>query len=165
MDFIFAAFFTLLLSSVMLLHIFTLPANWVMLGLLAVWKFLFPASFDWSFVLLLGGIAAIGEGIEFAGQFFGAKKYGATGKGNLGGVIGAIAGAIFGAPFFFGFGALLGALGGAYAGCLLAERLSGRTLTEARVAALGSFYGKALGMTAKIGAGATMFALAMPRIW
>ncbi|XPV77451.1 MAG: DUF456 domain-containing protein [Desulfovibrio sp.] len=165
MDFILASIYTILMAGVLLLHIFTLPANWVLLGLVALWKVMFPLSFDWSFVLLLGGIAAIGEGIEFAGQFFGAKKYGASGKGNFGGVIGAIAGAILGAPFFFGLGALIGALAGAYGGCLLTERLSGRSMLEARSAALGAFYGKALGMTAKIGAGATMFAMAVPRIW
>lgn len=166
METLWASLFVVLLFGILTLNIFSLPANWVVLGLMAIWKLTMPApDLTWHFIAMLGGLAVLGEVVEFVAQIKGAKKYGASGRGNLGGVIGAILGAIFGAPILFGLGALLGALAGAYFGCLVFERLHGRDWCEARHAALGAFWGKAFGLTFKIGIGATMVIMSVGRLF
>ncbi|WP_319584464.1 DUF456 family protein [uncultured Pseudodesulfovibrio sp.] len=147
-----------------LLQIFSLPANWVALALVALWKYIYPESMTWNFVIFFAVAAAAGEAMEFGMQAWGAGRYGASARGNVGGIIGAIAGAIFGAPFFFGLGALLGALGGAWLGCFIAET-PGRTRPEALRAAKGAFVGKALGFTLKTAIGAALVILSIPRVW
>ncbi|MCK9240439.1 DUF456 domain-containing protein [Desulfocurvus sp.] len=158
--------FILLCIAVMGLHVLSLPANWIILVLLALWKFLHPAmDMSWWFFLGLAALAGVAEVLEFVIQLRGARKYGASGRGNLGGIIGAIAGAILGAGFLLGVGALPGALLGAWGGCLLVERLNGRDWAEARHAALGAMWGKFFGMTVKIGFGAVILSLAVPPVW
>lgn len=150
----------------LMLHIFGLPANWLVLGLVGLWKWLQPeADLSWMFMGILAGMALCGEVLEFLSQMWGAKKYGGSKKGNWGAILGAIAGSIFGAPFFFGLGALPGALLGAYGGCLGVELITGRTLPEARSAAKGALWGKMFGMVTKIALGGVMVWLSIPRVW
>ncbi len=146
------------------LQLFSMPANWVAIGLVSLWKYIYPESMEWSFVITLAVIAAIAEALEFGLQAWGAGRYGASTRGNVGGIIGAIAGAIFGAPFFLGLGALVGALGGAYLGCLIAE-LPGKNRADAMQAAKGAFVGKALGFTVKTAIGAAIVVTSIPNIW
>ena len=150
----------------LLLNVFSLPGNWVVLALLAVWKLTHDdGGLTWTFILVLVGLAALGEGLEFWAQAVGGKRYGATGRGNLGGIIGAIAGAVIGAPFFLGLGALVGALAGAWLGCWAFELFHGRPMAEARRAAWGAFWGKAFGFTLKTAIGAAMVFMSVPRFW
>lgn len=162
--YVWAILFILLLCIAQVLQLFSMPANWVALALVALWKVLYPASMTWNFILIMLVLAGLAEGLEFFLQARYAGRYGATTRGNVGGIIGAIAGAIFGAPFFLGLGALVGALGGAWVGCLIGE-LPGRSRQEAMRAAKGSFVGKALGFTVKIAIGAVITVMSFPRIW
>lgn len=155
----------LLMLGSLALHIFGLPGNWLILALAAGWKLYQPDAMTWNFVIILGSIATVGEILEFVAQYFGGKKYGATGRGNIGAFIGAIGGAILGAPFFFGLGALPGALLGSFGGCLVLELTHGRSLEEAKHSACGAFWGKAFGMAIKLSLGVWMFAMSIPRIW
>jgi len=160
-----ASFLSLLLF-VLLLHVFSLPANWIVLGLAVLWKVTHPEqNLSWGFMLFLAFFAAVGEGLELGAQIVGARQFGSTGKGNIGGILGAILGAIFCAPFFFGLGALFGAVAGAYAGCLILELGQGRSFGESNKAAWGAFFGKTFGLIAKFGAGAAMVAVLASRIW
>ncbi len=160
-----AILFLALLLAVLLLHVFSLPANWILAGLVAVWKMTHPLDMSWGFVLLLFGVALLGEVLELLAQSYGAKRFGSTGRGNIGGLVGAIAGAILGAPFLFGLGALFGALGGAYAGCWILELGQGRGTAEASHAAWGAFWGKFFGLALKFGLGMGMLALSAVRVW
>jgi len=164
MEYVWATFIIFGLAISQVLQLFSGPANWVALGLVALWKWLYPESMDWNFVIILAVIAGIAEALEFGLQAWGAGRYGATTRGNIGGIIGAILGAIFGAPFLFGLGALIGALSGAYLGCLIVE-MPGRSKAEAFQAAKGAFVGKALGFTMKTAIGAVMIVLAIPKVW
>ena len=162
-----AGAFITLLCFVLLLNIFGLPANWLMMGLVALWKLLHPgtASMDVWFWVMMVGIALAGEALEMGMQILKAKRYGSSSSGTFAGMIGAIAGAILLAPLFFGLGALIGALAGAWTGCFLMERLKGRPLREALDAAFGAMMGRFLGTVCKCGAGGAMLALAAGRIW
>ena len=153
---------TTLISAITLLflllafatHVFGLPANWFIIAILAMWAWLSPAADIQLTTFIIYSLAALfGEGVEFALQAFGARKYGASRSGNWGAIGGAVLGAILGAPLFFGLGALFGAVAGAYLGCLGLEMWKGRPSTEARRAAMGAMLGKVMGMAVKIGIG------------
>ncbi len=156
-----------LLGFVLFLNIFSLPANWIMLGLVALWKFLHPdtAHMGVLFFTLLIGLAVIGEILETGLQIVQAKKYGSTSSGTFAGVVGAIIGAIVLAPLFFGIGALIGALIGAWLGCFVMEKLKGRPNNEAVSAAFGAMMGRFLGTVCKCGIGGAMLALTGKYLW
>jgi len=161
-----AGLVVMLMVVALMLHVFGLPANWLVLGLVGIWKWVCPeADLTWTFMAVLTGMALAGEILEFLSQAWGAKRYGGSGKGNWGAILGAIAGSIIGAPFFFGLGALPGALLGAYGGCLAVELVTGRSLAEAGQAALGALWGKMFGLVTKVALGGAMVWISMPRIW
>ena len=162
-----AGAFITLLCFVLLLNIFGLPANWVLLGLVALWKVVHPGatSMDMWFWIMMVGIAVVGEALEMGMQILKAKRYGSSSSGTFVGMIGAIAGAILLAPLFFGLGAFLGALAGAWLGCFCMEKIKGRPLGEASEAAFGAMMGRFLGTLCKCGVGAAMVAVTAHRIW
>jgi hypothetical protein len=155
-----------LMAASQALNLFSLPANWVLTGLAALWAWTHPdGGVGWGFVALLLGGSALGEVLEYWLQARQSRLSGASSKGNVAGLVGAVLGAVLGAPLLFGLGAILGALAGAYLGCLLMEKLSGKPWAESARAAKGAFTGKMLGFMAKVALGAGMFVLAAPRIW
>lgn len=162
-----AGAFVTLLCFVLLLNVFGLPANWIVLGLVALWKMVHPgaANLDVWFWVMMVGLALIGEALELGMQILKAKRYGSSSSGTFAGMIGAIAGAILLAPLFFGLGALIGALAGAWIGCFLMELIKGRPVKEALDAAFGAMMGRFLGTVCKCGAGGAMLALTAHRIW
>jgi uncharacterized protein YqgC (DUF456 family) len=163
---VYVSLFLLLLLACLGLNIFGLPGNWLLVGLLVLWDVLHPdPPFGFGFYALVVGVGLAGEAVELFAQLFGAKRYGATGKGNLGGFLGAFAGALLGAPFFLGLGALFGAVAGAFVGCYVFERAHGRTDPEARRAAMGAMYGKVFGITAKVACGVVMWTAAARQLW
>lgn len=159
---LFLAFLTLLVG----LHFFGLPANWLILLGLGAWKWAHPdMPAGWVFFLLLFGVCLAGEVVEFAAQYWGARRFGGTKRGAWAAVVGAIVGGIFGAAFFFGLGAVPGSLLGAYAGSLLVEIGQGRSFDEARHAAMGAMWSKVFGAVAKIGLGVFMLRVAAGPVW
>lgn len=166
MSLVLLTFFLLLLLACLTLHVFGLPGNWLLLGLVVLWDVLHPSlHLDFGFYALLVCVALAGEAVELFAQLFGAKRYGATGKGNLGGFLGAFGGALCGAPFFLGLGALFGAVAGAFFGCYMFERLHGRDDAAARRAAWGAMYGKVFGLTAKVACGVVMWTASARELW
>lgn len=164
---IFSIAFLVLLAFVLFLNIFGLPANWLILGLVALWGVITPdkGEFTFLFWVLMIFLAVIGEVIEALMQIRHGRKYGSSSSGTVAGMIGAFAGAIFLAPLFWGLGALIGALLGAWIGCFLMELLRGRPTPEAIEAAFGAMLGRFLGTSAKMGIGALMIVLTARRIW
>lgn len=160
---------TLVLFVVCLLQVVGVPANWVVLAILAVYKLLGPAAsvagLSWTFLLVMAGLAALGEILEWGIQLKFGRRYGSTAKGNIGGIIGSIIGAIVLLPLFFGFGAVIGALAGAYIGCFVVEFVSSRGLRAANAAAWGAFVGRFLGMSLKLGIGISIVGMAAFRMF
>ena len=151
--------------SLMLLFL-GLPGNWVIFCLALLWSLFAAATpFPWSFFILLAVLGGIGEAAEFLAGHFGAKRFGGTNKGSLGGMVGALVGGILCAPLLFGFGALLGVLGGCFLGCFIVERGRGMETGLAIRAASGSTLGRFGGFVAKLGVGIAMLWLCIPKIW
>jgi len=162
-----AGSFILLMALVLLLNFFSLPANWILIGLAVAWKYLSASAhhMDFSFFALLVGLGVLGEVLEFGLQAVKAKKYGSSNSGLFAGLVGAIIGAIMGAPFLFGLGALLGALAGAWIGCYLMELLRGKGHAQAVQAAMGALLGRFLGTVCKCGIGAIILTCIARAIW
>ena len=100
-----AGAFVTLLGFVLLLNVFGLPANWLVLGLAALWKLAYPGAsgLDIWFWVMMVGLALIGEALELGMQILKARRYGSSSSGTFAGMIGAIAGAILLAPLFLGW--------------------------------------------------------------
>lgn len=161
MEMFLGTFFLLVLGVVLLLNIVTLPANWIMIGLIVLWRLVTPYANGMGpgFFGLLIGLAVLGELVEYATQIWGSKKYGSSTSAMWAGVFGAVAGAFLGLPFLFGLGALIGALLGAWSASYLMERFNGRSDAEARKSAKGALVGRFLGIVIKCGIGAMMIGL------
>ena len=80
MEVLFPTIFLVLLGFVLLLNVITLPANWIMLGLIGLWRFAYPSPGDMGvfFFAMLVGLALFGEVIEYIAQGWGSKKYGSA---------------------------------------------------------------------------------------
>lgn len=162
-----SAAFSAALYFILALNLFGLPANWLILGAIALWEYFWPLAPDlsvlqWAF---LTGLALAGELAETVLQVFRAKKYGSSSRGAYAAVIGAIAGAIVLSPLFWGLGALAGALLGSFTGCYIIERLSDRPHAQALKSAWGALTGNLIGAAAKIGMGALIIITAAHWLW
>lgn len=159
---------TLVLFGICLLQIVGVPSNWIILVVLAGYKFLGPdlstAGLTWLFILAMVALGIVGEVLEWVIQIKYGRKYGSTTKGDIGGIVGSIIGAIVLLPLFFGFGAVIGALAGAYVGCFAVEFVSFRGLGAANAAAWGAFVGRFLGMSLKLGIGIAIIGMAFFRM-
>ena len=159
--------FIVLMILVLLLNFFNLPANWMIVALAVVWKYMSTSAhqMDFGFFALLIGLAVLGELLEFGLLALKAKKYGSSNSGLFAGLVGAVIGAIMCAPFLFGLGALLGALAGAWLGCYLMELVSGGGHEKAVHAAMGALVGRFLGTVCKCAIGALILTCVARAIW
>lgn len=156
----------LLMTVSLLLHLFGLPANWLVLIFAALWTFFAPQeTMTWQVLAVLAGLAVIGEILEMLMSAIWGKKYGGSNSGMIAGMIGALIGAILGAPILFGVGALFGALIGAFLGALAMELFKGRSSGESVRAAWGTMLGRFGGTILKTAIGFAMVGIAAPRIW
>lgn len=154
---------------VVLLQVAGLPGNWIVLGMIAVWKLIDPwgsaLGLTWLFIVVMVLIAIVGELLEWAIQIRFGRRYGSTTKGDIGGIIGSIIGAIVLLPLFFGLGAVIGALVGAYLGTLVMELAQSRQAGESHKAAWGATMGRSLGMAMKLGLGIAILFMSLLRMW
>ena len=113
---------SLLLVTASLLVYLGLGGNFVLAGLALIHALV--TGFDpisWQLVLVLVGIALVGEGVEFiVGTFYPAKQ-GATKAGVVGAFIGGLLGAGLGNSVVPVIGAVLGSFVGAFGGAVLGE--------------------------------------------
>lgn len=161
--------FGLVAFVVLLLQVAGLPSNWIVLGMIAVWKLIDPwgsaLGLTWLFIVVMVLIAIVGELLEWAIQIRFGRRYGSTTKGDIGGIIGSIIGAIVLLPLFFGLGAVIGALAGAYLGTLVMELAQSRRTGESHKAAWGATMGRSLGMAMKLGLGIAILFMSILRMW
>ena len=79
----------------------------------------------WLVIVLLGVFAAVAFVADFVATTYGARRFGASNWGTVGGAVGGIVGALAGA-LFFGIGALFGLILGTIGGIFLGEYLRRR---------------------------------------
>ena len=81
-------------------------------------------------IVLLGLFAAVALVADFFATTYGARRFGASNWGTIGGAIGGLVGALAGA-LFFGIGALFGLILGSIGGVFLGEYLKRRRGSDA----------------------------------
>ena len=150
-----------------LTNLLTLPGNWAVLALAALFAWLGPRDgswgIRWSVVAILAALAVLGEIIEFAASAWGTARQGASRRAAMLSIFGAMVGSILGATAGLPIpvigpivGALLGGAAGAFGGAYLGESWKGRTHGESLLAGRGAFSGRLWGMAGKIAVGAVM---------
>jgi uncharacterized protein YqgC (DUF456 family) len=148
-------------------NLFSLPGNWILLGLAALFAWLAPHAsgrgIGWTTVGVLAGLAVLGEVIEFFAGAAGAAKQGASRRSIVFSLIGGMAGSIFGAmaglpvPVIGSvIAALLGGSLGAFAGAYVGEKSIERPHSESMAVARGAFAGRLWGTVGKFAVGAVM---------
>jgi uncharacterized protein YqgC (DUF456 family) len=100
--------------------LFTLPGTWVIVAAAFLYSLVrdFQAGSDWTVLIILAVLAAVGEVVEFVAGTLGAKKDNVPNGAIICSIIGGIVGAIIGVPVFL-VGALLGLLVGTFLGALI----------------------------------------------
>ncbi len=150
----------LLLLAVSLLVYLGLGANFIILGLAALYAL--ATGFEpisWKLLLILLGLALAGEGLEFGvGTFYPARK-GATGRGITLAFVGGLLGAGVGQMIVPLIGALLGSFAGAFCGAVVGEYHQLRKLQPSLRLGAHVFTGKLLAMFIKHVLGLVMIIL------
>jgi uncharacterized protein len=153
--------------------LFTLPGNWLIVGLAALFAWQLPEPADggrgmtWITVLVLLGLAVVGEIIEFGAGAAGAAKQGASRRSValsiVGAMIGSVAGLFIGMPMIPLIGSLIAAVlagaVGAFAGAYVGEAWKGRGEDQRIAAGRGAFSGRIWGTVAKLAVGVIMLAI------
>lgn len=135
-----------------------LPGSTLILAGAVLYKLTLDADTDRLSWWTLGGLlvlVVITYVIDFVSGAVGAKYFGATRFGAIGGIVGAIVGLFFGLPGLF-----IGPL----AGVLIGEIIGGKELVSAGKSTWGTLLGTTAGMVAKLGLALAMvawFALAV----
>ena len=125
-----------------LTNLLSLPGNWALLGLTALFAWLVPhdssRGVTWNTVWILLALAIVGEIIEFVAGAAGAAKRGASRRSIwlslIGALAGSIGGAILGLPIALvgsPIAALLGGAAGAFVGAYLGETWAQRPMAIA----------------------------------
>lgn len=151
--------------------LFLMPGNWVIVALAALAAYFLPAKetglgFGWGFVAVLGGLALLGEFVEFFGSASQARQYGASRRAMvlsiIGAMLGAAVGAVLGAPLsLIGSVVLMILLGGAgaFGGTYLGETWKGRPRHERFAISRAALFGRLFGTAGKLVIGMAMVCL------
>ena len=130
-----------------------LPGLWVMVGVLLLYGWLTDfRTLGVALILIVLGLAFLGEIIESWLGFRFAKRYGGSSRSGWGALIGGIVGAIVGVPVPV-IGSVIGAFLGSFAGAALFEYTASRQLGVAARAGWGSVVGRAAAAAVKIALG------------
>ena len=106
-----------------------------------------PKGASWTTILVLTGFMLVSLVLEFVSGSMGAKYFGATRWGAIGGILGAVVGIFYGP---------VGLLLGPVAGVLLGELLGGKGVLPAGRSAWGTVLGTVAGMAGKFAIGVVM---------
>lgn len=104
-------------------------------------------SLGWWNIGALVLLALLSYALEFAGGYFGAKRFGATKWGAFGAMIGGIVGLFFSLP---------GLIAGPIIGAIAGELVAGKRLVSAGRAGWGTLLGNLAGMVGKLAIGLVM---------
>jgi uncharacterized protein YqgC (DUF456 family) len=108
------------------------------------------AGAQWWVLCILGLLAMLSFGAEYAASFYGAKTLGATKRGMIGAVVGGLVGLFFG---------IIGILIGPFVGAFSFEFIGGREWRDSARAGVGATLGLAVGAGGKIACAMAMLLL------
>lgn len=143
-----------------------LPGGWIALAAISLYAFATRfTTVGWQMILVMAGIAIVGEIAEsLLGLVYVARK-GATKWGVLGAFAGGMAGAIFGTAIVPLAGSIIFGLAGAFGGAVLCEYLYYRSLDKALRTGFFAFIGKLAAMFVKFALGLLIIGLFIYRSW
>ena len=146
--------------------VFGLPGTWVIVAaaLVYAWATGF-AGVTWGTIGWLGGLAVVGEGIEFLASSAAATGARPSRRVFAGTLLGSFAGGLLGVPFLFGIGALFGALAGAFAGAAVAVASEGGDRGAALSTGFAAMRGRLLGFVLKAAVAVLMVLLVAAAIF
>jgi uncharacterized protein len=155
--------FVLAILVGLVLDLLGLFGNWIIFAAIALaWLLTGFEHFGILCLLILLGLAVLGEVFETASASYGAARFGGSKGTMVSTLVGAIAGAILGSPWFPVVGTLLGALLGAFIGAALYEFVvNERHAKGAAWTGFGAALGKVAGVFAKLAVGFVMLLVAL----
>ena len=125
-----------------------LPDTPLILGAAVLHHLVFGAlGASWTTLLVLTAMMLVSLVLDFVSGSIGAKYFGATRWGAIGGILGAVVGIFYGP---------IGLIAGPLVGVLLGEILGGRGLLPAGRSTWGTFLGTVAGMVGKFAIGVLM---------
>lgn len=128
---------------------FGAPGTWVILIAAFLYDLLpWAADISTTTLLVLLGIAVLGEVLEYYIGAKAAKRYGASNWGVAGAIVGGIIGAFVGVPVFL-IGSVLGLFIGAFLGAFIVEAVVKGNISKAFKAGIGAFRGRVGAMLVK----------------
>jgi len=116
-------------------------------------------SLGWWNIAALVALTLLSYGLEFAGGYLGAKRFGASRWGAFGAMLGALIGVFFG---------LIGLFVGPIIGAVTGEFIAGKRMVDAGKAGWGTLLGNVAGMIGKLTIGLVMvswFLVTTPAPW
>lgn len=139
------------------LTIMTFPGLWLIVGAAAVYALVTQFAFisGWTLLVLLG-IAALGEVMETTSAGAAAKRAGGTRRGAWGALIGGLLGAILLTIPLWIIGTLIGACIGTFVGAMIGELSGGREVGSAAWVGVSAARGRFVGTLLKLGFGCVM---------
>jgi uncharacterized protein YqgC (DUF456 family) len=119
MSYFYLTLFCVFLAAGLIAVPFTLPGTWIMLIAAILYSLVrvFQSTSDLKVILIVAGLAVVGEIVEFLTGTLGPKKVNVSTRAIIASVIGGIVGALVGVPIFL-VGALLGLFLGTFLGAL-----------------------------------------------
>lgn len=159
--------FALVLVAGLALSLLGLFGSWIILADVVI-AYVVTGFSHFSIVgmVILLGLAILGEVIEAAAAGVGAAKFGGGKGAMVAAMVGCIAGAILGSPFMFVVGAVIGACLGAFVGATLYEIIvTEKQAGAAAFTGLGAALGKVAGMLAKFFISLVMIVVIVLDIW
>ncbi len=141
----------LMLAGLIATIIPLVPGTVVILGAAVLHHFMAGPqhSVSWATLVVLTLFMLVAQALDFISGSLGARRFGGSRWGAIGGIIGGVAGLFFGLPGLFV---------GPPAGVLLGELLGGRGILPAGRSTWGTVLGSTAGMLAKFGIGLVMIA-------
>lgn len=159
-------FFILALLVGLTLIIFGIPGTFVIVAAALVYGLITKfAEINAVTLLLLLGIALLGELVEFVSGMYGARKLGASKLGMGFALAGGLVGGIFGTMVYPVVGTIIGILSGTFCGGVLGEKMLKKELAPSLKAGFGAFIGRLGGTFAKLALGIIMVAIILSKIF
>jgi uncharacterized protein len=159
MIYVYAILLTLLNMAFWVGIIFNLPGTWLMVLVSVLVEWWQPGTFmySWTVLCIAGGLAVLGEVIEFVLGAAGSHRAGGSPRGAALAIIGSIIGGILGTALPVPIvGTLIGACLGAFVGSVVGDLWAGRPLVQSVRAGRGAAVGRFWGTIAKLVVGAAI---------